>query len=92
MSEGSLVGTSFPIEGAVDRDGGHFSVNLYRVVPETAPFSVQFQKNVDGSSLVRLILKKTLDREQQKSYQFQVNKCHYRRHFITSSVIFISLY
>ena len=54
VSEGSLIGTSFPIEGAVDRDSGDYSVNLYRIVPETAPFSVQYQKNVDGSSLVRL--------------------------------------
>ncbi|XP_062580597.1 protocadherin-9-like [Saccostrea cucullata] len=72
VSEGSLVGTSFPIEGAVDRDSGHYSVNNYMVVPQTAPFSVQFQKNVDGSSRVRLVLNKTLDREIQPSYQFQV--------------------
>lgn len=76
VSEGSLVGTSFPIDGAVDKDAGHYSVNSYRVIPETSPFSVQFQKNVDGSSQVRLVLDKTLDREIQNSYQFQVRKIH----------------
>ncbi|KAL3880615.1 hypothetical protein ACJMK2_032842 [Sinanodonta woodiana] len=69
ISEDVLVGTQFPIEGAKDLDNSkYFSIQAYELRPKDVPFSVQFVKNLDGSSLVRLKVVEPLDREKKELY------------------------
>ncbi|KAL3880620.1 hypothetical protein ACJMK2_032844 [Sinanodonta woodiana] len=67
ISEDVLVGTRYSIEGAKDLDGSqNFSLQTYELRPKDVPFSVQ--KNLDGSSLVRLKVVEPLDRETEEFY------------------------
>ncbi|KAK3596464.1 hypothetical protein CHS0354_000933 [Potamilus streckersoni] len=69
ISEDVVVGTQYPIEGAIDLDNSDkYSLYAYELVPNNLPFSIQFVKNLDGSSLVRLSVKQPLDREKEELY------------------------
>ncbi|XP_062580602.1 protocadherin-9-like [Saccostrea cucullata] len=72
LSEGSSVGTSVQIEGAIDADTGMYAVQNYVISPNDSPFDVHFQKNVDGSSIVKLVLREALNREDREYYLIQV--------------------
>ncbi|KAK3596470.1 hypothetical protein CHS0354_000939 [Potamilus streckersoni] len=69
IPEDVLVGTQYSIEGAKDLDNSqNFSLQKYELRPKDVPFSVQFVKNLDGSSLVRLKVMAPLDREKKEFY------------------------
>ena len=75
ISEASLIGTPITIEGARDRDrSDQFSLQTYELLPfrpnEFLPFDVQFTRTLDGSSLVKLLVSRELNREDKDSYAF----------------------
>ncbi|CAG2204290.1 PCDHD1 [Mytilus edulis] len=76
ISEGALVGTSIHIsdQGAEDQDYGILGVQTYRIEDPTgtSPFKVNFTKNVDGTTNVKLILIKSLNREDKSFYNLRI--------------------
>ena len=79
ISETVLVGTSFAIEGARDKDTSpEFSLKSYEIEGSESlekigiPFTVQFVKHLDGSSTVRLFVTEPLDREKIESYDIEI--------------------
>nr|XP_049595203.1 protocadherin alpha-C2 [Syngnathus scovelli] len=64
LSESTPAGERFSLSNAVDPDVGSNSVSTYRL-SESEHFNIEVQTGRDGSKLADLILKKTLDREQQ---------------------------
>lgn len=77
ISEASLVGTPFPIDGARDRDKStNFSLKSFEIVPrnpsEFIPFNVAFTDKLDGSVTVKLIVSQKLDREEKDAYAFAI--------------------
>ncbi|XP_041357804.1 protocadherin-9-like [Gigantopelta aegis] len=68
IPESSPIGASFPFTGAVDRDIEENSLHSYEIIPNNAPFRVNFTKNLDGTSTVILYVKEELDRETQEGY------------------------
>lgn len=77
ISEAVLVGTSYSIPGARDKDTSpEFSLKEYRLDSgannQILPFSIQFTKHLDGSSSVRLYVTEPLDREIHDSYVFEI--------------------
>lgn len=77
ISEAVLVGTSYSIQGARDKDTSpEFSLKEYKLYSgsedHTFPFSIQFTKHLDGSSIVTLFVTEPLNREIQDSYVFEI--------------------
>lgn len=73
LSEAVLVGTKVTIDGARDRDTSDaFSLQSYEVYPSNTPFSIEFEKKLDGTSIVRLKVEKALDRETQSFYVLEI--------------------
>ncbi|XP_069129915.1 protocadherin gamma-C4-like [Argopecten irradians] len=73
ISEAVLGGTSITIDGARDRDtSDQYSLQSYNVTPSSSPFSIKFLKNLDGTSIVQLVVTQPLDREKQDFYQITV--------------------
>ncbi|XP_076860582.1 protocadherin beta-16-like [Brachyhypopomus gauderio] len=64
ISEATTVGERFSLTNAVDPDIGSNSVKTY-YLSESDHFSIEIQTGRDGSKFADLILKKTLDREEQ---------------------------
>ena len=73
IPESVLVGTSFTIEGAKDEDRSDaFSLKSYELTPREAPFSLQFIKNIDGTSMIKLIVDGEIDREARDFYRLEI--------------------
>ena len=72
FSEGSRKGTYATIDGASDQDAGNYSVQNYYIKTQNVPFDVMMEKNVDGSSVVKIVVDGELDRETQEFYQITV--------------------
>ncbi|XP_069387224.1 protocadherin alpha-C2-like [Paralichthys olivaceus] len=64
ISESTPKGERFSLSNAVDPDVGSNSVKTYHL-SESEHFNIEVQTGRDGSKFAELILKKTLDREQQ---------------------------
>ncbi|XP_072001845.1 protocadherin alpha-8-like isoform X2 [Engystomops pustulosus] len=64
IAESRLVGTRFPLEGAVDDDIGVNSVKNYELSPN-AYFSLEVQRDKHQSESLEVVLKKSLDREKE---------------------------
>ncbi|XP_077387620.1 protocadherin alpha-C2-like isoform X2 [Festucalex cinctus] len=64
LSESTSAGERFSLSNAVDPDVGSNSVSTYHL-SESEHFNIEVQTGRDGSKFADLILKKTLDREQQ---------------------------
>ncbi|XP_030621255.1 protocadherin beta-16-like [Chanos chanos] len=64
ISEATPVGERFSLTNAVDPDIGSNSVQTY-YISDSEHFSIEIQSGRDGSKFADLILKKTLDREEQ---------------------------
>ncbi|XP_024116685.2 protocadherin beta-16-like [Oryzias melastigma] len=64
ISESTPKGDRFSLSNAVDPDVGSNSVKTYHL-SESEYFNIEVQTGRDGSKFADLILKKTLDREQQ---------------------------
>ncbi|XP_062580592.1 protocadherin-9-like [Saccostrea cucullata] len=73
ISESVLVGTSITIDGARDADTSDiYSLQTYEVMPNNTPFEINFQKKLDGTSIVKLFVREALNREQRDNYLFNV--------------------
>lgn len=72
ISEAFVVGSSLPIAGAIDSDSGNNSVQSYYLQPNGTPFKLEYDKFVDGSSVVRLVVSQKLDRETVDRYQLKI--------------------
>lgn len=72
ISEGAVVSKSFVIDGAIDQDSEEYSVKKYEVKPDGTPFDVIFYKNLDDSLSVKLVVNRSLDREETSHYDIQV--------------------
>ncbi|XP_061090519.1 protocadherin 2 alpha c [Conger conger] len=68
ISESTLPGARFPVEGAQDPDDGTNSVRQYRLSPNEL-FALDSKKTSPNSKLPELVLKKALDREQIPFHQ-----------------------
>ncbi|XP_033743977.1 protocadherin beta-2-like isoform X1 [Pecten maximus] len=70
IPESVLPGTSFTVDGAKDADRStNYGIQSYILYPQDLPFSVNFVKNLDGTSVVRIIVDGTLDRESRDLYE-----------------------
>lgn len=75
LVESSAVGTVLTLPGATDRDSPTFSIQSYTLetVPESDNFALDSSdRQMDGSSGLRLVLVKSLDRELVSEYQLTV--------------------
>lgn len=73
ISESVLVGTAFNIDGARDLDTSrNYSINRYSIDSDTVPFRLNTIKNLDGTSVIRLIVSEPLDREIRDLYKFKI--------------------
>ncbi|XP_061164099.1 protocadherin beta-11-like [Saccostrea echinata] len=73
IPESTLIGNSFTIDGAKDADTSpNYTLNTYTLEQTNSPFSVSFVKNLDGTSVVKLVVDRELDREVQDSYNLVV--------------------
>ncbi|XP_074147742.1 protocadherin gamma-B2 isoform X19 [Sminthopsis crassicaudata] len=68
ISESIQVGSSFPLDPAVDSDVGSNSLQRY-YLEQNSYFDLTVKQSPDGEKYPELILKKSLDREQQSSHQ-----------------------
>ncbi|KAM6953622.1 protocadherin beta-16-like [Aplochiton taeniatus] len=67
ISESTPAGERFSLNNAVDPDVGSNSVKSY-YLSESEYFNIEVQTGRDGSKFADLILKRTLDREQQAAH------------------------
>lgn len=79
ISEAVLVGTSYQIEGATDKDTSqNYSLKYYELqsknmpVSEELPFSIQYVKHLDGRSIIRLSVTLPLNREKCDTYSMEI--------------------
>lgn len=73
IPESTLIGNSFTIDGAKDADTSpNYTLNSYTLEQSDSPFSLSFVQNLDGTSVVKLVVDKELDREVQDSYNLVV--------------------
>lgn len=71
LIEGTPIGTSFPFNGASDKDSSSFSVQKYEILDDV-PFRAVKDIFTDGRSMLKLIVIEPIDRESVASFQFQV--------------------
>ncbi|XP_061755634.1 protocadherin alpha-C2-like [Nerophis ophidion] len=67
ISESTSAGERFSLSNAVDPDVGSNSVKTYHL-SESDHFNIEVQTGRDGSKFAELIMKKSLDREQQAEH------------------------
>ncbi|XP_071087130.1 protocadherin-11 X-linked-like [Haliotis cracherodii] len=73
IPESSTVGSSFSLPGASDNDTDpNNSLQSVEIVPSNVPFRVEFTKNLDGTSVVLIIVTEKLDRETQNRYSVKL--------------------
>ncbi|XP_041357970.1 protocadherin-9-like isoform X2 [Gigantopelta aegis] len=58
--------------GAVDSDTEPFSIQTYKISPQTGMFGLKEQRNLDGSSDLAIVVKHSLDRETKDFFQVVV--------------------
>ncbi|XP_036405050.1 protocadherin-19 isoform X4 [Megalops cyprinoides] len=71
ISENASPGTRFPLEGANDPDSGSFGVQTYEITPNDL-FGLEIKTRGDGSKIAELVVEKTLDRETQSHYSYEI--------------------
>ncbi|XP_067663340.1 protocadherin gamma-A4-like [Haliotis asinina] len=72
VSELASVGTVLKISGAVDRDSQFNNTIQSYDLSQQDMFSLTTTKNLDGSSVINLLLGKSLDREVKDQYSFNI--------------------
>ncbi|XP_041697613.1 protocadherin-19 isoform X6 [Coregonus clupeaformis] len=72
ISENASPGTRFPLEGASDPDSGIFSVQSYSITPNEL-FGLEIKTRGDGSKIAELVVQKSLDRETQSHYSYEIS-------------------
>ncbi|XP_062613103.1 protocadherin-11 X-linked-like [Saccostrea cucullata] len=70
--EDTAINFTYSLEGAVDLDTGINSVKRYEIPLHDSPFQAVADKFPDGRSMLKLILKQTLDREINPTHQIRV--------------------
>lgn len=72
ISESEAIGTTIGIEGAADSDSSAKNrIQNYRISPDEGPFGLNVTKK-DGGYILKLVLRKILDREKINSYQVSI--------------------
>ncbi|XP_076878034.1 protocadherin-19 isoform X3 [Brachyhypopomus gauderio] len=71
ISENAAPGTRFPLEGASDPDSGSNGIQTYTITPNDI-FGLEIKTRGDGSKIAELVVEKTLDRETQSHYMFEI--------------------
>uniref|UniRef100_A0A8C2G8P8 Protocadherin-19 n=1 Tax=Cyprinus carpio TaxID=7962 RepID=A0A8C2G8P8_CYPCA len=71
ISENAAPGTRFPLEGASDPDSGSNGIQTYTITPNDI-FGLEIKTRGDGSKFAELVVEKTLDRETQSRYTFEL--------------------
>ncbi|KAA0709503.1 Protocadherin-19 Precursor [Triplophysa tibetana] len=71
ISENAAPGTRFPLEGASDPDSGSNGIQTYTITPNDI-FGLEIKTRGDGSKIAELVIEKTLDRETQSRYAFEL--------------------
>ncbi|XP_059919680.1 protocadherin-19 isoform X7 [Gadus macrocephalus] len=72
ISENASPGTRFPLEGASDPDSGVFGVQSYSITPNEL-FGLEIKTRGDGSKIAELVVLKSLDRETQSHYSYEIS-------------------
>ncbi|XP_056139408.1 protocadherin-19 isoform X2 [Lampris incognitus] len=72
ISENASPGTRFPLEGASDPDSGIFGVQSYSITPNEL-FGLEIKARGDGSKIAELVVQKSLDRETQSHYTYEIS-------------------
>lgn len=72
ISENAAPGTRFPLEGASDPDSGIFGVQSYSITPNEL-FGLEIKTRGDGSKIAELVVQKSLDRETQSHYTYELS-------------------
>ncbi|KAM7389197.1 hypothetical protein PAMP_023190 [Pampus punctatissimus] len=72
ISENASPGTRFPLEGASDPDSGIFGVQSYSITPNEL-FGLEIKTRGDGSKIAELVVQKSLDRETQSHYTYEIS-------------------
>uniref|UniRef100_A0A665UZK1 Protocadherin-19 n=1 Tax=Echeneis naucrates TaxID=173247 RepID=A0A665UZK1_ECHNA len=72
ISENASPGTRFPLEGASDPDSGIFGVQSYSITPNEL-FGLEIKTRGDGSKIAELVVQKSLDRETQAHYTYEIS-------------------
>ncbi|XP_051929391.1 protocadherin-19 isoform X4 [Hippocampus zosterae] len=72
ISENASPGTRFPLEGASDPDSGVFGVQSYSITPNEL-FGLEIKTRGDGSKIAELVVQKSLDRETQSHYGYEIS-------------------
>ncbi|XP_068182609.1 protocadherin-19 isoform X3 [Antennarius striatus] len=72
ISENASPGTRFPLEGASDPDSGMFGVQSYSITPNEL-FGLEIKTRGDGSKIAELVVQKSLDRETQSHYSYEIS-------------------
>ncbi|XP_062416571.1 protocadherin-19 isoform X5 [Pungitius pungitius] len=72
ISENASPGTRFPLEGASDPDSGTFGVQSYSITPNEL-FGLDIKTRGDGSKIAELVVQKSLDRETQSHYTYEIS-------------------
>lgn len=70
IREDDSVGTLYNIDSAQDRDVGINSIQSYEISPFNGTFALNVDRNLDQSFIVRVELRRKLDREVNDFYQF----------------------
>ena len=71
--ESTAPGSSIPLPVAVDLDSPPFSIQSYRLESFTDVFKLMVNKKHDGSSELKLVLVKSLDRETKSEYNLSIS-------------------
>uniref|UniRef100_A0A8C9V1H6 Protocadherin-19 n=1 Tax=Scleropages formosus TaxID=113540 RepID=A0A8C9V1H6_SCLFO len=71
ISENASPGTRFPLEAASDPDSGTFGVQTYEITPNDL-FGLEIKTRGDGSKIAELVVEKSLDRETQSHYSYEI--------------------
>ncbi|KAM6951943.1 protocadherin-19 isoform 1-T1 [Lycodopsis pacificus] len=72
ISENASPGTRFPLEGASDPDSGIFGVQSYSITPNEL-FGLEIKTRGDGSKIAELVVQKSMDRETQSHYTYEIS-------------------
>ena len=73
ISESVTVGTSFRLEGATDKDRGkNHSAISYELASASNKFGLHVEERSDGTSSLRIVVRKRLDRERKSQYKFYI--------------------
>ncbi|XP_041357740.1 protocadherin beta-1-like [Gigantopelta aegis] len=73
IPESVTIGTSLRLEGATDKDKGkNHSKISYELASTSNKFGLHVEERADGTSSLRIVVRKRLDRERKTQYKFYI--------------------